>query len=151
MSEAARRLETRVELEIPFHHVDALRIVWHGHYPKYFEAAAMALLRRLELDGGDLVDGRHRLVVIESSCRFAYPLRYAERVAVSAWLGDFERRLKLHHEIINLSRGRRAARGHTILALLDADGRLRLEIPGEIRQRIAGAEAAALPLATGGG
>ena len=28
---------------MPFHHVDALGLVWHGHYPKYFAAAGMAL------------------------------------------------------------------------------------------------------------
>ena len=44
-----------MELDVPFHHVDALGIVWHGHYPKYFEAAGMALLRKLALDGGDLI------------------------------------------------------------------------------------------------
>jgi len=28
-----------IRLEVPFHDVDALRIVWHGHYLKYLELA----------------------------------------------------------------------------------------------------------------
>jgi acyl-CoA thioester hydrolase len=31
--------KTRVELDVPFHDVDLQRVVWHGHYYKYFEVA----------------------------------------------------------------------------------------------------------------
>jgi acyl-CoA thioester hydrolase len=128
--------ETRALVDVPFHHVDALGIVWHGHYPKYFEAAGMALLRKLALDGGDLIGERYRLVVIETACRHAFPLRYADRVAVTAWISEYERRLVIRYEVRNLSHERRAAHGHTTLATLDADGRLRLETPPEIVARI---------------
>src|SRR5690606_75173 len=80
-----RRLhETSVELEVPFHDVDALRIVWHGHYLKYFEIARTALLRARGLDAGDLVGARYQLVVVESHCRHGAPLRYGDRIRVSA-------------------------------------------------------------------
>jgi acyl-CoA thioester hydrolase len=128
--------ETRVELDVPFHHVDSLGIVWHGHYPKYFEAAGMALLRKLALDGGDLIGERYRLVVIETGCRHAFPLRYADRVAVTAWIADYARRLVIRYDVRNETHGRRAAHGHTTIATLDADGRLRLETPPEIVARI---------------
>ncbi len=128
--------ETRVELDVPFHHVDALGIVWHGHYPKYFEAAGMALLRKLTLDGGDLIGERYRLVVIETACRHGFPLRYADRVAVTAWVSEFTRRLVIRYEVRNETHGRRAAHGHTALATLDAGGRLLLETPAEIVARI---------------
>ena len=134
----ARLHETEVELEVPFHHVDALGIVWHGHYPKYFEAAGMKLLRALHLDTGELVGGRYRLVVIESGCRHGFPLRYADRVRVRAWISEYARRLVIRYEIRNLTHGRRAARGHTTLATLDASGQLRLETPPELVDRIRG-------------
>ncbi len=133
---APRLHETRVELDVPFHHVDALGIVWHGHYPKYFEAAGMPLLRKLALDGGDLIGERYRLVVIEMACRHGFPMRYADRVAVSAWIADYARRLVIRYEVRNLTHERRSAHGHTTLATLDADGRLRLETPPEIVARI---------------
>ena len=136
MSRQIRLHETSVELEVPFHHVDALGIVWNGHYPKYFEAGGMALLRKLQLDAGELVGGRWRLVVIESFCRYGFPLRYAERVRVDAWIADYSRRLTIRYEIRNLSQDRRSARGHTRLAALDAMGQLRFETPPEIVARI---------------
>ena len=128
--------ETRALLDVPFHHVDALGIVWHGHYPKYFAAAGMALLRKLALDGGELFAERYRLVVIETACRHGFPLRYADHVAVTAWISDYERRLVIRYDVRNLTQERRAAHGHTTLATLDADGRLRLETPPEIVARI---------------
>jgi acyl-CoA thioester hydrolase len=133
---AVRLHETHVELDVPFHHVDALQIVWHGHYPKYFEAGGMALLRGLGLDGGDLIGRRYRLVVIESSVRHGYPLRYADRVRVTAWISDYARRLTIRYEIQNLTHGRRAAHGHTRLATLDDEGQLRMATPPEIIERI---------------
>jgi acyl-CoA thioester hydrolase len=123
-------------MDVPFHHVDALQIVWHGNYPKYFEAAGMKLLRGLRLDGGDLIGRRYRLVVIESSIRHGYPLRYADRVRVTAWISDYERRLTLRYEIWNLTHDRRAAHGHTRLATLDDEGQLRMATPPEIVERI---------------
>ena len=38
--------QVEVELEVPFHDVDMLQLVWHGHYYKYFELARTQLLRQ---------------------------------------------------------------------------------------------------------
>jgi acyl-CoA thioester hydrolase len=128
--------ETSVELEVPFHDVDALQVVWHGHYFKYFEHARTALLRSRGLDAGDLIGRRYGLVVIESRCRHVAPLRYGDRFRVSAWFRDFARRLMIHYEVVDLARARRAARGLTALATLNAAGELLLETPEEIVRRI---------------
>jgi acyl-CoA thioester hydrolase len=124
--------ETSIELEVPFHDVDALHVVWHGHYYKYFELARTKLLRGLGLDQGELIGPRYRFLVVESRCRYAFPLRYGERARVTAWLRDVRNRVLVAYEVTNLSHGRRAARGHTALATLDREGRLLLETPGEI-------------------
>ena len=34
-----------IRMEVPFHDIDILGIVWHGHYNKYFELARTALYR----------------------------------------------------------------------------------------------------------
>lgn len=35
-------------LTIPFHDVDMMQIVWHGHYVRYLEIARCALLDELD-------------------------------------------------------------------------------------------------------
>jgi acyl-CoA thioester hydrolase len=138
MQPGVRLHETRVELEVPFHDVDPMNVVWHGHYYKYFEIARTQLMRRLRLDAGDLVGGKYLLMVSESKCRYAFPLRYGERFEVAAWLHEVKKRLFVRYEIINLKHDRRSARGHTILVSTDLEGRMLLETPRAILDSILG-------------
>ncbi len=135
---AVRLHETRIEAEVPFHDVDAMQIVWHGHYFKYFELARTALMRSVSLDNHEIAAKRYRVVVAESRCRHAFPLRYGERFEVAAWFRDTRNRLCVDYEITNLAHDRRSARGHTILAWTDAEGRLLLETPRSIRAALGG-------------
>jgi len=128
--------ETSVELEVPFHDIDGLGIVWHGHYYKYLELARTRLLRSVRLDAGDVIGPRWRFLVVESHLRYTSALRYGDNVRVSAWFGDLQHRIRIAYEVTNLGTGRRAARGHTILATTDLEGRLLLETPRGIVERI---------------
>jgi len=131
-----RLRETSVELEVPFHHIDMLGVAWHGHYAAYLEEARSKLLRSCGLDAGDLIGAKYLLFVIESKCRHAFPLFYADRMRVVAWVEDFEHRISIHYEITNLNHNRRAARAHTILATADLQRNLLLETPDEIQRRL---------------
>lgn len=133
-----RHRPVSVQLEVPFRHVDMLGIVWHGHYLEYMEEARTALLRACDLDAGDLIGTRYGLVVIETKCRYTYPLHYRDAVRVDAWVRDAQHRVYIGYEITNLTHQRRAARAHTILATTDLDRRLLLETPREIRERLLG-------------
>ena len=136
MNEPSRLHETRVELEVPFHDVDLLRVVWHGHYYKYFEVARTKLLRSLGLDAGEVIGKRYLLMLSESSCRHLNPLKYGDRFEVAAWLQDVENRICIDFEIENLSSGQRCARGRTVLVSLDLEGRLLMKTPRAILDRI---------------
>ena len=131
-----RLRETSVELEVPFHDVDLMGVVWHGHYYKYLEAARTRLLVSCGLDAGDLIGPRYLFLVIESTCRHGYPLRYRDQMRVTAWVRDYQHRVFIAYEIQNLTRSRRSARAHTILATTDLDDTLLLETPDEIRRRL---------------
>jgi acyl-CoA thioester hydrolase len=128
--------EASIELEVPFHDVDALGVVWHGHYYRYLELARTQLLRSRGLDAGDLVGPRYRFLVVESGCRHVSPLRYRDRVRVSAWLRDIEHRIFVAYEVANLTAGRRAARAHTTLAITAKDGKMLLRTPQAIHDRL---------------
>jgi len=125
-----------IELEAPFHDVDALHVVWHGHYYKYFELARTLLFRSRQLDVPDLITLGYRMVVIESKCRHTFPLRYGDRFQVSAWFKEIEYRFNVAFEITNLTAGRRSAKGHTILASLDNAGTLLLATPQRMLARL---------------
>lgn len=128
--------ETSIELGVPFHDVDALGVVWHGHYLKYLELARTALLTALELDGEELVATGHRFFVGDVRCRHVSPLRYRDRVRVTAWLREWEQRIWVAYDVHNLSTARQAARAHTVLVVTDDAGKLLFEVPELLRARI---------------
>jgi acyl-CoA thioester hydrolase len=130
------RYRVEVELEVPFHDVDGLQVVWHGHYYKYFELARTALFRRCKLDIPDMIELGYRMVVIESKCRHIYPLRYGDKFRVSACFKEVEYRLHVAFDIFNVSAERRAAKGHTLLATLDTAGTLLLATPAAMVARL---------------
>jgi len=131
-----RAYEIAVDLEVPLYHVDALGIVWHGRYYEYLEHARIRLLRARRLDANDLLELGFGMLLIESRCRHLAPLRYGDRIRVSAWLRDRKHRLHVEYEITNLTQGRRAARAHTILVTTDPAGRLLLRTPEAILERL---------------
>ena len=137
MNDRRRLHAISVELEVAFHDVDALQVVWHGNYLRYFELARTALLRARGLDVHDIGRLGYRLLVVESRCRHTFPLRYGERFRVDAWFRDVDYRLNIAYEVTNLAHDRRAARGHTTLVTTDAEGRLLMTTPAAILERLA--------------
>jgi len=128
--------ETVYTGEVPFHDCDPLRIVWHGHYYKYLELARTALMRRHGLDVADFIDLGHGLLVIESRCRYAFPLRYGDRYRVRAGFIDWEQRIHIGYEVWNATHDRRSAKAWTTLVATDGEGVMLLETPALVRARI---------------
>jgi acyl-CoA thioester hydrolase len=130
--------DAEVELEVPFHDVDMLRLVWHGHYFKYFEIARTQLLRQKNLSADQIVQTGFMFVVIESKCRYPSPLRFGQKFIVGAKLADIDYRVKIDYEIWNAAENRRAAYGHTVLATLSPAGELLLRTPDLLLERLRG-------------
>lgn len=125
-----------VELEVPFHDVDSLNIVWHGHYYKYLEIARTALMRSVSLDNDQIRALGCGLVMGETQCKHTGVLRYGDKLRVDAWFKDVTQRLCIAYEVRNLTSGKRAARARTVLVTLNGRGELNLETPAEVVARI---------------
>lgn len=121
---------------MPFFDCDPLGVVWHGHYFKYLELARSAMLGPLGLEGPELVDSGHLMYVSDSRCRHVSALRWRDRVKVTAWLREWEQRLYVAYDVANLTRGKQAARAHTILVITDLHGKLQWDVPAVLRERL---------------
>ena len=129
-----------IELEIPFHDVDSLHIVWHGHYYKYIEIARTALMRSVGLDNDEIRRLGFGLVMGETQCKHTGVLRYGDRARVSAWFKDVEHRICIAYEVRNLTTGKRAARARTVLVTLNGKGELNLNTPAVMVEKMLGAK-----------
>lgn len=131
------RWEASVELEVPFHDVDAATIVWHGHYYKYFEIARTALMRKLDYDVPAMRASGFAWPVIDSRCRYVSPLRYGQRFTVRAWITEYEHRLVIRYDLTDNDGGQRVARGTTTQVAVEIETlTMRLTSPPALLERL---------------
>lgn len=126
-----------VEIQVPFHDLDPLEVVWHGHHVKYFEAARCALFDRIGYNFPQMKDSGYMWPVIELFVRYAQPLRFGQIVRVRADLMECECRLKVAYLVSDARTGQRLARGHTVQVAVDAaTGELCLRSPEVLLQKL---------------
>ena len=73
---------TLIHHRVPFHDVDVMQMVWHGHYMKYFELARTQFMQALELDWPVIRQHGFVMPVVSSSVEHRVPLRYDELVTI---------------------------------------------------------------------
>lgn len=135
-------LQADVTLEVPFHDVDSMGIVWHGHYLKYFEIARTALMRRAGMDLAEMNASGCVWPVVTCDIKYLRPLRYGQTFRVEATLEDYDCRLKISYAIHDLDSGERLTRGTTVQFPVDAaTGATRYETPTGLVEAIERARA----------
>lgn len=114
------KLSASIEIEVPFHDVDAMQVAWHGHYLKYFELARCALLRSFNYDYPQMQASGYLWPVVECQLKYMRPARYGQRLRVEATLLEHENRLRIGYSIVCADSGERLTRGQTIQLAIDA-------------------------------
>lgn len=102
-----------VELEVPFHDVDMMEVAWHGHYVRYFEIARCKLLDQLDYNYLQMRDSGYAWPVIDLHVRYVQPLLFQQKVTVTAWVAEWENRLRVQYQISDSATGARLTKGHT--------------------------------------
>ena len=127
---------TRVDVRVPFQHVDVLRVVWHGRYLEYLEVAQAAFLRERRLDMADMEALGYAFVVAETQVRHVRPLRYGDVVRIACWLEGDESRIDMRYDLSDAATGERRATARTSLVTLALRGELCLATPAPILERL---------------
>lgn len=74
---------------IPFHDIDIMHIVWHGHYYKYFEQARTALMQELDLDWPRIKQLGYAMPIVHSSAEYRKPLSYGQDILITASIKEY--------------------------------------------------------------
>lgn len=126
-----------VLIEVPFHDVDSLGVVWHGHYFKYFELARTCFFRKIGFDVPQMHRSGYVWPVIEAHCRYIAPLRYGMTLSVVARLEDWEHRIRFSYTIQEKGSPQILSKAHTVQATVQArTGRLLLATPGFLLKKL---------------
>ncbi|CAG7857799.1 hypothetical protein MCAMS1_02761 [biofilm metagenome] len=129
--------QASVEIEVPFHDVDVMEIVWHGYYAKYFEIARCALLDKINYNYEQMRDSGYAWPIIDLSIRYIKPAVFRQTLAVNAMLVEWENRIKINYLINDKATGTKLVKGHTIQAAVNmANGALCLESPKILSEKL---------------
>jgi acyl-CoA thioester hydrolase len=137
------RLAASAEITVPFHDLDPVNVVWHGHYAKYLEIARDELMDRIGYGHAEMLASGYVWPVVEMRVRYLQAARLRQRLRVRAAIVDYEARLKIAYEVSDAATGRRLTRAHTVQVAVRIDtGEMLFATPAVLRERIAAALAA---------
>jgi len=112
-------LQAQTQILIPFFDVDAMNVVWHGHYVKYLEVARCALLEKIGHGYRQMCDSGYAWPVIDLQLRYMRPLHFGQTIDVYADLVEWENRLKIHYLLRDAVSGERLSRASTVQVAVD--------------------------------
>lgn len=131
-----------IEIEVPFHDVDSMHVVWHGHYSKYFELARCRLLESFDYSYQAMAASGYAWPVVDMRLKYVAPARFGQRIRVAAVLKEWEYRLKIQYEITALDSGEKLTKGYTVQVAVDmATGEMCYESPPVLAQKLGLADA----------
>ena len=123
-------LSENISIRVRFSEVDAMGIVWHGHYIKYFEEGREALGVKYGLTYLGVYDKGYTIPLVKTVCDFKKPLRYGDYANVHTKLFDCDAaKLIYRYEIFRDNSDDLVATGETIQVFLNNKGELSLVIP----------------------
>jgi len=114
---------------VRFEEVDSLGVVWHGHYPSYFEDARVVLGRKYGIGYDAFYTNRTPSPIRELHFDYKLPLKFEEEVSIEAILHWSEAASLTHEYVIRKADGRVATTGYSIQLMLDEDFELLIVAP----------------------
>ena len=119
-----------IELDVSFHDVDMVGVVWHGHYLRYLEDARWALMNQLGYGLDRMVASGFAWPIVELQTKYVSPARFGDRLRVRASLVEWESRMAVNYLVSRLGDGARVVRARTVQVAVDASsGELQFTTP----------------------
>ncbi|MEQ8266971.1 MAG: acyl-CoA thioesterase [Parvibaculum sp.] len=125
-------------VEVHFHDLDPMNIVWHGNYARFFELGRSALLGKIGYGYAAMKASGFAWPVIDMHIRYYRPLMLGQRAEIVAGIVEWENRLKIDYLIRDAQSGQKITRGHTVHVALDiATEEMQWETPAILREKLA--------------
>jgi acyl-CoA thioester hydrolase len=116
---AASRWSAEVEVQVQFHDLDPMEIVWHGNYARYLEVARCALLDRIDYNYPQMKASGYMWPIIEMQLRYVAVASFSQRLRVRADIVEWENGLRIDYLISDAASGKRINRATTTQVAVD--------------------------------
>lgn len=123
-------LTDRTLFRVRFSEVDAMRIVWHGEYVRYFEDGRESFGKHYGLGYLDICAAGYLVPIVELNCRFIRSLVFGETAIVETrYINCDAAKIKFEYTIYRESDGSIVAEGESVQVFLNAENQLELLNP----------------------
>jgi len=128
---------TKILIDVPFHDVDAMDVVWHGHYAKYFEVARCHLLDKINFNYPEMLESGFAWPIIDMRIRYVRPATFRQKICVAATITEIDPRLMIKFLVTDAQTGERLTRGYTSQVAIDVGtGEMLMAAPPALERRI---------------
>lgn len=128
-----------VRIRVIYGDTDAMGIVYHGNYLRWFEVGRTELFREMGIVYRDLEERGYYLPLTKSYCHYLAPARYDDILVVETAIVDWGRAsIRFRYAVWDEKKTKRLVEGYTHHAFTNARGKV-VRAPLEIVSLIQGA------------
>jgi len=126
---------TQTTIEVPFHDVDSMNVVWHGRYVKYLEVARCELLESFGYGYDAMRESGYAWPVVDMRLKYVKPARFKQVLVIESRLVEWENRIKINYLVRDEQTGERLTKAYTMQMAVDVEsGTTQFESPAIVRQ-----------------
>ena len=109
-----KELETSINIDVRFSETDAMGVVWHGNYLKYFEDGRERFGVKYGVEYLDIYNKGYFTPIVKSEINHKSTINYGEKVQVKVVLEKhYAAKIIFRYEVFNLTTNKIAATGTT--------------------------------------
>lgn len=127
---SVKTLKNSTLVPVRFSEVDALGIVWHGHYLKFFEDGREAFGRQFELGYLDVYKHKFATPLVKINVDFKKTVKYGDHVKIiTTFIPSAAAKIIFKYEIYRESDGELVATGESTQVFMNLDHELYIVVP----------------------
>lgn len=129
-SESKTTLTNRTVVNVRFSEVDSLRIVWHGHFIKYFEDGREGFGKQYGFGYLDFYNEGFLTPIVDVNCHYKKHLTYGDEIIIeTTFINTDAAKIVFEYKIFNKEDDSIIATGKSIQVFLNTDMELILTNP----------------------
>lgn len=119
-----KELTASLEIKIRFSETDAMGVVWHGNYLKFFEDGREFFGEKFELSYLEIYQKGFLTPLVKTEVNHKKTLHYGDSVRIETSL-EFSKSAKIihHYKVFNASTNEVCATGKTVQVFMENDSR----------------------------
>lgn len=119
-----KTIKSSIDIAIRFSETDAMGVVWHGNYLKFFEDCREKLSDDFGMSHLEVFQKGYYTPIVKTEIDFKASIFYGQKARVTAWLElNPAAKIIFRYEVVNLETNEVACVGSTMQVFMEAEKR----------------------------